>query len=211
MIKRVLILSFIFMWPAGVHSFSETNIPLTQGEKRRIEYGEIITRETPSDSKSGKAFEAVGLIEADIADIFQVLVTFEAYPSFMPNLDALDVLYKDSNRAILNYTLALPLGKIKKYRLSMRFERDADSADLQWEMVDWPGIAPSESIHDTTGYWRLRTYPEKKGSMLAVYHVCTDPGPIPFGLGWIVDVLTKNSVPDVLINTRKRVHESGKR
>ncbi|MCP4691421.1 MAG: hypothetical protein GY859_25480 [Desulfobacterales bacterium] len=205
MIRRAILLSIIFIQLTGLRSFAQTDIGISREERRLIEKGEVIVREAPCDKKTGRAFEAIGLVETNISELYRILVTFEEYPSFMPNLDKLDVLYQDASRATLNYTLGLPMGKVKKYRLSMRFERRDDGADLQWEMIDWPGVEPSESIHDTTGYWRLRSYPDKKGYVIAVYHVYTDPGPIPFGLGWIVDVLTKSSVPDVLINTRERV------
>ena len=35
-------------------------------------------------------------------------------------------------------------------------------------------------------------------------NVYTDPGPIPFGLGWIVDIVSKDSVSDILLRTKKR-------
>ncbi|MCI5125930.1 MAG: hypothetical protein D3925_16025, partial [Candidatus Electrothrix sp. AR5] len=38
---------------------------------------------------------------------------------------------------------------------------------------------------------------------LVLYHVYTDPGKIPFGLGWIVDFLGKDSVPEVLVQTKE--------
>jgi hypothetical protein len=41
--------------------------------------------------------------------------------------------------------------------------------------------------------------------VLAWYHVYTDPGKIPTGFGWIVNILTKGSMPDILRNTDKRV------
>jgi hypothetical protein len=62
-----------------------------------------------------------------------------------------------------------------------------------------------ETIRDTSGYWRIEAQSENKS--LTLYHLYTDPGPIPFGLGWIVDVLSKNSVPQVLLQTKDRTEE----
>ncbi len=173
-----------------------------------IEKNEIIVRELSDIKKQGKTLEAFGLIHADIERIYKVLTNFEDYPTFMPNLGKVEILKKSSNHAVLNYFIELPLGKTKKYRLDMRFNQNSNNtAELHWKMISWPGLKQSETIKDTTGNWHLRAYPDKQGSVLVVYHVYTDPGPIPYGLGWIIDILTEKSVPNVLINTRKRVYE----
>jgi hypothetical protein len=166
----------------------------------------VVLREVTNGKKGAKTFEAVGLIKATVSDVYQVLVKFEDYPKFMPNVSKCEVLKRTDDTAILNYTLSLPLGKEKKYRLKMTFQKDKSRATLTWKLIEWQGLKKSETIEDTTGYWLLEEYPEKAGHIIALYHVCTDPGPIPLGLGWIVDILTKNSIPDVMIKTRKRVY-----
>jgi hypothetical protein len=128
------------------------------------------------------------------------------YPEFMPNVSRIDIVEQRGNDAVLNYTLALPMGNTKKYRLSLS-ERAAGNqfSILEWHMMKWPELKAEETIADTTGYWRIEEKSEKQS--LVLYHVYTDPGHIPFGLGWIVDVLTKKSVPDVLLQTKKRAEK----
>lgn len=197
-------LIFLLTLPV-VAKISDTS--LNPEEKKLIEEGKILVRELPTLQKEGRAFRAIGLISADVDEIYQTLKDFDAYPEFMPNLEEIEVLERDGNTVILNYTLDLPLNKVKKYRLSSHYKMEEDSAVITWEMIPWPGLKESEKIEDTTGFWKLRKYPDKKGHTLAVYHVYTDPGPIPVGLGWIVNILTESGVPDVVINTRERVHE----
>jgi uncharacterized membrane protein len=168
----------------------------------------VVLREVTNGKKGAKTFEAVGLIKATVSDVYQVLVKFEDYPKFMPNVSKCEVLQKTDDTAILNYTLSLPLGKTKKYRLKMTFQNDKRRATLKWKLIEWQGLKKSETIEDTTGYWLLKAYPEKAEHIISLYHVYTDPGPIPLGLGWIVDILTKNSIPDVVIKTRNRVYET---
>jgi hypothetical protein len=189
-------------------AIAATDIELVQQERGLLSSGEVVLREVTNGKKGAKTFEAVALIKATVSDVYQVLVKFEDYPKFMPNVSKCEVLQRTDDTAILNYTLGLPLGKIKKYRLNMTFQNDKSRATLKWKLIEWEGLKESETIEDTTGYWLLKDYSEKAEHVIALYHVYTDPGPIPPGLGWIVDILTKNSIPDVVIKTRNRVYET---
>lgn len=210
MLIVLILLSIFVMIPTvpNEKAIAATNIELVQQERELLSSGDVVLREVTNGKKRGKTFEAVGLIKATVSDVYQVLVKFEDYPKFMPNVSKCEILQRTDDRAILNYTLSLPLGKIKKYRLNMTFQNYKSRATLKWKLIEWQGLKKSETIEDTTGYWLLKEYPEKAEHIIALYHVYTDPGPIPVGLGWIVDILTKNSVPDVVIKTRNRVYET---
>ncbi|MCH7763870.1 MAG: hypothetical protein IIB95_09025 [Candidatus Marinimicrobia bacterium] len=192
-------------------SLENAQIDLTESERDLLSQGEIIVRDAFTNNDEGKTIEAIGLINANIDAVYSVLLGFEDYPDFMPNITQLEILEKGSNHAILNYTLELPMKKIKKYRLDMFYQKNKNSAQLTWKMIEWPGLKESETINNTTGYWLINNYLEKKGHILVLYHVYTDPGPIPLGLGWIVDILTHNSAPTIVINTRERVYSKSNR
>lgn len=178
-------------------------IILTAGEKKLVDQGDVVVREVNTLNKSGRTFEAIGLINAPKNIIRQVLATYEEYPEFMPNVSQIEILEQKDNEAILNYTLSLPLGKVKKYRLKIVVTGDdKQPAMLEWRLEKWPGLKAEETIKDTTGYWLIREMTQN--SSLVLYHVYTDPGPVPFGLGWIIDVLSKNSVPKALSQTKAR-------
>jgi len=204
--KSVFIFFMIFLLTSICYA-DIANIELKSEEKKLIEAGEILVYEIPTRQKSGRTFKAIGLINAEVDQIFTVLQDYESYPEFMPNLEKIEILRQDSKSALLNYTLDLPLNKVKKYRLNTNFKKENGIAAITWKLVPWPGLKESEKIKDSTGYWNLRDYPDKKGHVLVVYHLYTDPGPIPTGLGWIVDILTKHSVPNIVLNTRQRVQE----
>lgn len=192
------------------NSLLSTEILLSQNEKDLLSQGEIIVRDLSSGEKDGKTIEAVGLINASVDEVYQVLIHFEDYNKFMPNVTRAEVLKNDSNHVILNYTLELPMNKIKKYRLDMSYGRDKNQAQLNWIMIDWPGLKDSETIRNTTGYWIITNYPDQEEHVIALYHVFTDPGDIPLGLGWIIDILTYHSVPSVLMKTKERVLNQSK-
>jgi hypothetical protein len=206
----LILLSIIvtFLTVPSEKAIAASNIELVQQERELLSKGDVVLREVNNGKKGAKTFEAVSLIKATVSDVYQVLVKFEDYPKFMPNVSKCEVLKRTDDTAILNYTLRLPLGKVKKYRLKMTFQNEKSRATLKWKLIEWQGLKKSETIEDTTGYWLLEAYPEKAEHIIALYHVYTDPGPIPSGLGWIVDILTKNSIPDVVIKTRNRVYET---
>ncbi len=187
--------------PTVLHAIDP--ISLNEAENKRIAQGEIVVREIDADEEKGRTFEAIGLIKAPRIKVLGILKDYVRYPEFMPNVSRVEVVAENEKATVLNYTLALPLGNIKKYRLKL-FESGAENhaSVLEWQIQPWPELKKKETITDTTGYWRI----EDKGenASLVLYHVYTDPGPIPFGLGWIVAVLSKDSVPEALLQTKKR-------
>jgi hypothetical protein len=207
-IKHTVHVLLVILWllsaPAMLHA--ATPVALSEGEKTLVENGEIILREISTIGKEGHTFEAIGVINAPKKTIMRVLTDYEKYPEFMPNVSRIDIVEQRTNEAVLNYTLSLPLGKIKKYRLGISAtDEDKNVSKLQWQLQKWPGLEISETIKDTTGYWLIREETPKR--CLVLYHVYTDPGPVPFGLGWIVDALSKNSVPEAFLQTRLRTEK----
>lgn len=79
---------------------------------------------------------------------------------------------------------------------------------IQWELLDWPELEEDETIRGIAGFWRV----EKKAQNMSLvqYPVYTDPGPIPFDLWWIVDIMSKNSVPEAFLQTKSRTEEINK-
>jgi uncharacterized membrane protein len=179
--------------------------PLTLSERQALQGGTILVEEVPETTNGYRTFLAHAAIAAPIAEIYRVLLDFPAYPEFMPNVDKVIVRAADQHGARLDYQLGLPLGEKKRYRLQLTYEIAEDAADIRWQMLPWPELSPAETIRDTSGYWRLTRL---DGEMTLVeYLVRTDPGEIPFGFSWIVDLLTKRSLPAVLESTRQRVYD----
>jgi hypothetical protein len=181
-------------------------IELTPQELELVAAGEVILREAPIQVKEGMTFEAIGMVKAPVEAVYDVVTDFEEYPEFMPNVSKVEVLSAGDGKATVNFTLGLPLGKTKKYRVRMQFQKSRGAATLRWKMIEWPGLEKSETIDDTEGYWILEGHAGTEET-LVLYHVYTDPGRVPLGLGWIVDILSKNCLPKTVLKTRDRVYE----
>lgn len=159
--------------------------------------------EVTKTGSPGKAFVAATLIGAPVHALCTLLQDYEAYPAFMPTTTSTRVSQKGAGFTVIDVTLGLPMGKVKKYRLRMEPAISADTCKLAWKLVPWPGLKPEERIVDTSGYWELAPS-NLPGKTAVKYVVNTDAGPIPFGLGWIVDSLSKDSIPQTLEALRKR-------
>jgi ribosome-associated toxin RatA of RatAB toxin-antitoxin module len=183
-------------------------IPLTHHEQQVIQKKEVLIRERSTKGKPGLAFDAIVIMEAKREAIQDIVLDYRSYPDFMPNVSRLEILQQDETTAVLSYLLTLPLGKTKKYRVKMTASEPTQKTSLiQWQLEPWPELKPAETIQDTTGFWRIEELDDKR--CLVQYHVYTDPGKIPFGLGWIVDLLSKDSVPELLAKTRERAEKIG--
>lgn len=150
----------------------------------------------------GKSFIAATVINSPVQDVCAVLQQYDSYPAFMPNTQSTVVSQKAATHSVIDVTLKLRMGKIKKYRLRMEPKVSAGSCVLAWKQLPWPGLKQEETIADTNGQWQLT--PMGAGKTAVRYSVYTDPGPIPFGLGWIVDSLSKDSIPQTMEAVRKR-------
>jgi hypothetical protein len=75
-------------------------------------------------------------------------------------------------------------------------------------MVPRPELTQEETIADTSGYWDLAPLASNKNKTVVKYFVYSDPGPVPMGLGWIVDSLGKDSLPKTLeaLRNKARAH-----
>jgi len=185
------------------------NIVMTEAEKTLVGQGEIIVRELSTAANTGQTFEAIALANAPLATLTQIITNYAEYPEFMPNIREVAILEQAGKTTVLGFTLDLPLGKVKKYRIRISIlESGPEIAKIQWSFQTWPGLKPAETIKETSGYWLLKS--RSNQMTLVLYHVYTDPGPVPFGLEWIVDILSKNSIPEALLKTRERAEKLGR-
>lgn len=178
-----------------------------QTNKTAISEGKIIVRKVPGHSGNLQEYEAIGLIEGTVEDVSSILTDYSKYPEFMPNIKEASVRYSTEDGFVVDYKLGLPMGFNKKYRLRYRVKNEANKVQLFWKNLPLRGVKPKETIIDTWGQWMLETYPGNDRQVLAYYRVYTDPGKIPLGFGWIVEFMSKDSIPNVIKQTRRRVKQ----
>lgn len=154
---------------------------------------------------TGKTYLAATIIAAPLPKLCSVLQNYPDYPNFMPNTAKAVVVKTEARASLVDMTLKLPMGKEKKYRLRMETKSGNKTCRLEWKLVPRTDLAPSETIADTTGYWLLTPLPSDENKTVVKYHVYSDPGSVPVGLGWIVDAMGKDSLPKTLESLRGKV------
>jgi len=172
-----------------------------------ITRGKVVVRKVPGAGKNTEEYEALGLIEGTLEEVSGILADYGRYREFMPNVKETIVTDLPGGEVVVDWQLKLPMGVIKKYRLKCWAKEEDHRVQRFWRKLPWPGLKSKETIVDTYGQWILEEFPGADNRVLAYYRVYTDPGHIPFGTGWIVDILTERSVPDIIKRTRKRVEE----
>ncbi len=165
----------------------------------------IVVTDLSKPSSAGKTFVASTVMNADVQALCSIILDFSDYPRFMPNTARTEVLRLDADHALVDMTLSLPLAKIKRYRLRMTSNTSRQSCHLSWKLVLQAELTADETIADTAGYWQLTQQPADPSRTRVDYFVYADPGPVPFGLGWIVDIMSRESLPRTLQAVRERV------
>ena len=178
---------------------------LFQKHKTSIAKGKIIVRKIASHRKNAEEYEAMGLIEGTLGEVTGILTDYKSYPEFMPTVKEVSIKSSTDEGLVVDHKLGLPMGLVKKYRMRYWTKIEANKVQLFWKKLPWPGLEPKETVIDTYGQWILEDVPGKDRQVLAYYRVYTDPGKVPFGTGWIVDIVTKESIPNVIKETRRRV------
>lgn len=153
----------------------------------------------------GKTFAASTSMPASVATLCAAIQDYASYPQFMPNVDKVKVAPAGAGASLVDITLKLPMGKTKQYRLKMTPAASAASCQLRWKLVLTEGLSADETIADTSGLWQLAPEASDASQTSVKYQVYTDPGPVPMGFGWIVDSMSRDSIPKMFEALRKRV------
>lgn len=200
--------SYLLMDAAYIETRNEAARNCLLAEHRAsILRGKVVVRKVPGAGKNTEEYETMGLIDGTLEEVSGVLADFEKYPEFVPNVEEMTIRSVTGDEVVVDWQLQLPMGFVKKYRLKCWTKREPNRIQRFWKKVPWPELKSKETIVDTYGQWILETVPGRDDQVLAYYRVYTDPGPIPWGAGWIVEALTKSSVPDIIKKTRKRVKD----
>ena len=171
-------------------------------EIKRINDGRIITHTFTVEGHT-KQVDAFLLIKTPAEFIFSMITDYERLPGYMPNLERVEVLEASTAGALVNYELAFPFGLKKRYRLKLDYYMENGELGMTWDLAPWQGLTAEESLRASTGFLRLKETEDTNVTLL-VYDTKTDPGYIPFGLGWIVNYLTDRIVIEFLEETKQR-------
>ena len=159
---------------------------------QRLETGKIIMIKTNTEYGDGEHYQVYGIVNADIQKVFNAVENFNDYSKFMPRFDYVE--YVSPLEYIFNITLPMNI----KYQYKIKINKSSPLW-LAWETIPWE----ENSINETWGQWYLTPYGKSNNQTLVQYQVYTDPGYIPFGFEWIIDIMTRSSLPNTVKNLKK--------
>ena len=161
---------------------------------------EIVINKTTKSFGNGKHFRVYGQIKAPINEVFNVINKEEEYPKFMPRFNDVKYLYTENNFSYYTFHISLPLNIKYQYKIKINEYQNKDVAWITWELVDWE----HNSIADTWGQWYFTSLNNSEYTLIQ-YQTYIDPGYVPFGAGWIIDLLTHTSLPQIVKNSKEYI------
>jgi hypothetical protein len=197
-LRTLLLLAAVLAAPA-TRAISQPYGDIDQNIEQRITITDFSNPSSP-----GRTFAANTVIEAPLQKLCAIIQDYPSYPAFMPNTDSAKVVQAGAGYSVVNMTLKLPLGKMKRYRLRLEPRVTPQACHLSWRQIPWEELKPDDTIADTSGYWHLTPHPINPLHTVVEYFVYADPGYVPFGFRWIVDLMSKESLPKTLEALRNR-------
>lgn len=202
-IPAILLLGFSSLVSEIKQPTTHIHSAINNKELELVRSGEIVFRELTTDEKPGLTYEVIGTMNASLDVLLDVLMDYEKYGEFMPSVSRVEIVEQKGDEAILNFILELPMGFSKRHRIHIALTDPGPQGHLLlWDLVEWPGLTPDETIKDSEGYWMIQE--EAPNKLLVLYHVYTDPGSIPYGLKWLVEPLSRSRISEAFLETRDR-------
>jgi len=161
---------------------------LAKKELATIKKGDVVVKKIGEAKESGQLFEAIGIVDASPKDLMAFMRDFPSRVGIMPHLEKVTANW-DGNLAVVDLEIKVVVTTLN-YRLNVLHY---NNHFIEWEYV-------YGDIKNTEGYYKF--FPLSKGTRtLVVYRETSDPGiPLP---QFILNMLTKNSIPDVIRAMRK--------
>ncbi|NOZ85773.1 MAG: hypothetical protein GXP49_05855 [Deltaproteobacteria bacterium] len=121
-----------------------------------LEKGVVVVIETNKNNKF-KSATAYIPVDAPAQKVFDTILDFSGYPSFMPTCIKADVLSKTQDQAVVKYELEVP-GLNTKYTVQYRIDSEHLAIYAKWKAGDLEGSR-----------WTWRLVPLEKNRTLVEY------------------------------------------
>ncbi|RJO71550.1 MAG: hypothetical protein C4523_04265 [Myxococcales bacterium] len=156
-------------------------------ELKKIQAGDVVVRKL-AETGDRRRYEAIGKVDLPPKAVMAFMRDYSLRVGVMPHNEKVHAEWQ-GNMAVVDMTLKVGLSRVS-YRQNILHYLDSY---MEWEYVHG-------DLKHTAGYYKFFPYSEGRKT-LVVYNVETDPGlPLP---GFLLDLLTKSSMPDVIRAIRK--------
>jgi uncharacterized protein YndB with AHSA1/START domain len=199
-----------------------------KGTDLLLDEGKVITRVERMPESGARSGEAEGVIDAPPESVWKIISDYNHHKEFMPSiLDSFTI-----RPEALQLLEGIRPGELRALESQLRqYKTDEPPGrvvylygvgDFPWPIADKGYIlkVARDPDHYTThasmvigqmkvneSFWELKPYGPNGSKTLARYRIILDPGvPVP---GFLIDIATNSTLPDVIRAVRQRVKDTG--
>lgn len=154
------------------------------GQYERMRNGEVIIEDSVNQSSKNGSVKMTFMIHSSPEKIWNLLVEYDKWPSFMPDLDKVVIRENKPDHAIVYVKAKAPLGIDVSYVLKRIYNKK--NYLITWTMIEG-------KAKDVQGSWQI--FPTNDGYCKVVYNNYVDLGFMVSPK--IVSMLTKNKLPNL--------------
>ncbi|SHH96312.1 START domain-containing protein [Ferrimonas marina] len=207
MVRAITLLLAGLMWLAPVQAERIAPAPGDDWQRAsRKGDNSVWTREVPGTAVKEVKLEAV--IDAPVEQVWRTIAEIEAYPDFMPYIDAIEVVGSDEDGELVYHRVSPPLVSKRDYTLLIVNEEDPEQGQYYryWTPRNEQGPEPRSGVvrlEICDGSWALSR--REDGRTQATYWVYTDPGgSIP---AWLANRANTVGLYDILKAVERRAQD----
>jgi len=175
----------------------------TPSEWKKIKTGEILISEKQRDNPDGSQsllFVAKGYINAPREEVWKALRDYNHFYEFFPNVRETKIVKKEGETYWVDYMTKV---LVMEVRYTLRFEGIEKYKRIESKLDK----ERPHDIRDSYSSWLLEDAPEGSGTVVTFTNFVDTGIPAPVA---IARRAAKSSLPNVLVNVRKRVESGGK-
>ena len=199
----VLMLVGVVGWATWAISAGPVTSKLSAAELAKVKNGEVVLKNV-IDPQTNKGYGSGFCLYHGTKDQFwKVIFDYEHYLDIYPRLKKVTVISRTSNKAVVDFQMDASLTTLNYTTINLL---SADQTKLTWT-TDM--TRPHKYFKRNDGYWLLEEI--GPGLIVAEYRVEVelDLGILSNVVGKIVQSMSRDDLPDVMISTRKRMESGG--
>ncbi|MFH1018116.1 MAG: SRPBCC family protein [Pseudomonadota bacterium] len=175
--------------------------PVLADETADLGKGKILATNTRVEGGGYDRATVKGVIEAPLEKVWLVVTDYEHYGEFMPNTKENVVLTRTSQEIVYRSLLHMPF-PLPNVAYETSVSIPTDHGTISFKMV--PGTG--KGVKDFDGGWVLSVFEGDANRTLAEYNVRMVP--TVHWPKWVMRMMTKGTLTDILKAIRKRAEES---